>query len=135
MMDDAAGGESAFGFSGSWREYAPIAFTNLLLTIVTLGIYAFWARARTRRYLWSRTRFIDDRLHWTGTGLELFLGYLLAIVLFFVPAGLLNLLLQGVLMRAADVQLRPGDPPTGPPQTLSATYGRCTAGPNRPARR
>ena len=29
---------SAFGFEGSWREFAPIAFTNLLLTIVTLGI-------------------------------------------------------------------------------------------------
>ena len=48
-------------FNGNWREYAPIAFTNLLLTIVTLGIYRFWATARTRRYLWARTRFIDRR--------------------------------------------------------------------------
>jgi uncharacterized membrane protein YjgN (DUF898 family) len=99
MIDEQAGGDSAFGFSGTWREYAPIAFTNLLLTIVTLGIYTFWARARTRRYLWSRTRFIDDRLEWTGTGLELFIGYLIAIVCFFVPFGFLQLLLQGVLMR------------------------------------
>ena len=99
MIDEQAAGESAFGFHGSWREYAPIAFTNLLLTIVTLGIYTFWARARTRRYLWSRTRFIDDRLQWTGTGLELFIGYVIAIFLFFLPVGLLQLLLQGVLMR------------------------------------
>ena len=99
MIDKNTEGDSAFGFTGSWREYAPIAFTNLLLTIVTLGVYTFWARARTRRYLWSRTRFIDDRLEWTGTGLELFIGYVLAIVLFFLPVGLLNLLLQGVLMR------------------------------------
>lgn len=99
MIDGHAEGESAFGFTGNWREYAPIAFTNLLLTIVTLGVYSFWARARTRRYLWSRTRFIDDRLEWTGTGMELFVGYLLAIVLFFLPLGFLNLLLQGVLMR------------------------------------
>ena len=99
MIDEAAGGESAFGFTGSWREYAPIAFTNLLLTIVTLGIYTFWARARTRRYLWSRTRFIDDRLEWTGTGMELFIGYLIAIVCFFIPFGVVQLLLQGVLMR------------------------------------
>ncbi len=47
--------EKAFEFNGTWREYAPIAFTNLLLTIVTLGIYRFWATARTRRYLWSLT--------------------------------------------------------------------------------
>lgn len=99
MIDKHAEGESAFGFTGSWREYAPIAFTNLLLTIVTLGIYTFWARARTRRYLWSRTRFIDDRLEWTGTGLELFIGYIIAIFCFVLPLGLLNLAVQGVLMR------------------------------------
>ena len=99
MIEDGAEGDSAFGFSGSWREYAPIAFTNLLLTIVTLGIYSFWARARTRRYLWSRTRFIDDRLEWTGTGLELFIGYVIALVCFFLPLAILQLILQGVLLR------------------------------------
>ena len=72
---------------------------NLLLTIVTLGVYVFWARTRTRRYLWSRTQFIDDRLEWTGTGLELFVGYLLAFVLFVLPLGIINLVLQGVMMR------------------------------------
>ncbi|CAN5267746.1 YjgN family protein [soil metagenome] len=76
---------SAFAFHGSWREYAPIAFTNLLLTIVTLGIYRFWATTRTRRYLWAQTRFIDDRLEWTGTGKELFVGFLLVLVLFGIP--------------------------------------------------
>jgi uncharacterized membrane protein YjgN (DUF898 family) len=99
MIDEHAEGQSAFGFHGSWREYAPIAFTNLLLTIVTLGVYSFWARARTRRYLWSRTRFIDDMLEWSGTGFELFVGYIIAIFLFFVPLGVLQLLLQGILMR------------------------------------
>ena len=99
MIEDNAGGDSAFGFSGTWRDYAPIAFTNLLLTIVTLGVYTFWARARTRRFLWSRTRFIDDRLEWTGTGLELFIGYAIAIVVFFVPLGVLQFIIQGVVMR------------------------------------
>ena len=90
---------SAFEFTGDWREFAPIAFTNLLLSIVTLGIYIFWARTRERKYLWSRTRFIDDRLEWMGTGLELFVGYVLAVILFLVPFAALNLLLQGLLMR------------------------------------
>ncbi len=96
---DTAGGDRAFGFSGTWQDYAPIAFTNLLLTIVTLGIYTFWARTRTRRYLWSQTRFIDDTLEWTGTGLELFIGYLLAFLFFVVPFGIINLVVQGVLLR------------------------------------
>lgn len=99
MHDDQAEGARAFRFTGTWQEFAPIAFTNLLLTIVTLGVYTFWARARTRRYLWSRTRFIDDRLEWTGTGLELFVGYVIAFFLFILPFGLINLVLQGTLMR------------------------------------
>lgn len=76
---------SAFLFHGSWRDFAPIAFTNLLLTIVTLGIYRFWATARERRYLWAQTQFIDDRLEWTGTGKELFIGFLLVLALFGIP--------------------------------------------------
>lgn len=66
---------SAFVFEGTWREFAPIAFTNLLLTIVTLGIYRFWATTRERQYLWSRSRFIDEHLEWTGLGKELFFGF------------------------------------------------------------
>ena len=91
--------EGAFAFTGNWREFAPIALTNLLLSVVTLGVYLFWARTRERRYLWSHTRFIDDRLEWTGTGLELFIGYALAVVLFGLPFSALNLVLTSALMR------------------------------------
>jgi len=90
---------SAFAFEGSWKEYAPIAFTNLLLTIVTLGIYRFWATTRTRHYLWSRTRFIDDRLEWTGTGKELFLGFLMVVALLLVPFLILQFGVQALMLR------------------------------------
>jgi uncharacterized membrane protein YjgN (DUF898 family) len=66
-------------FTGTGREYLPIAATNALLIVCTLGIYRFWASARQRRYLWSRTHFIDDCLEWTGTGKEMFLGFLVVI--------------------------------------------------------
>ncbi|MCW2364244.1 MULTISPECIES: YjgN family protein [Sphingobium] len=91
--------DRAFGFEGSWREYAPIAFTNLLLTIVTLGVYRFWATTRTRRYLWSRTRFIDERLEWTGTGVELLIGFLIVLVLFGIPFLFLNFGMQAMVLR------------------------------------
>ena len=42
----AAGVDRAIRFTGNWREYLPIAATNALLTIVTLGVYRFWATAR-----------------------------------------------------------------------------------------
>src|SRR5213082_2810235 len=66
-------------FTGNWREYLPIAATNVLLIICTLGVYRFWASARQRRYLWSRTFVIDDSLEWTGTGREMFFGFLIVI--------------------------------------------------------
>ncbi|HEX7876753.1 MAG TPA: YjgN family protein [Sphingobium sp.] len=99
-MDQERIGREGFVFEGNWRAYAPIAFTNLLLTIVTLGIYRFWATTRTRRYLWANTRFIDDQLEWTGTGKELFLGFLMVLVLIggpflFLQFGAQALILQG----------------------------------------
>jgi uncharacterized membrane protein YjgN (DUF898 family) len=77
MMTAAVPHDRAVRFSGTWQEFLPIALVNLLLTIVTLGIYRFWAQARVRRYLWSRTTLIDDELEWTGTGGEMFIGFLM----------------------------------------------------------
>src|SRR5438309_4947146 len=73
----AAADSPAIRFTGNWREYLPIAITNALLIVCTLGIYRFWATARQRRYLWSRTHFIDDHLEWTGTGKEMFIGFVI----------------------------------------------------------
>ena len=101
-MDQETTNARAFEFDGNWREFAPIAFTNLLLSIVTLGVYTFWAKTRERRYLWSRTRFIDDRLEWTGTGLELFIGYVAAFFLFLLPLGLVQFAIQALAIRGQD---------------------------------
>ena len=91
--------ETAFSFEGNWREYAPIAFTNLFFTIITLGIYRFWATTRTRQYLWSNTRFIDENLDWTGTGKELFIGFLIALALLIVPLFVLQFGLQALILQ------------------------------------
>ncbi|MHA6332266.1 YjgN family protein [Qipengyuania sp. CAU 1752] len=96
---DEQGAPSAFAFEGNWREFAPIAFTNLLLTIVTLGIYRFWATARARRYLWSRSRFVDEHLEWAGTGKELFVGFLLVLLLFGVPYFIVSFGVQALIAR------------------------------------
>jgi uncharacterized membrane protein YjgN (DUF898 family) len=49
---------------------------NLFLTVITLGVYAAWARTERRRYIWSNTEVSGQRLVYTGTGKELFKGYL-----------------------------------------------------------
>jgi uncharacterized membrane protein YjgN (DUF898 family) len=67
-------------YDGRIGEIYPIFLMNLVLTIITLGIFQFWAVTRLRRYVWSRFRFQGERLEYTGTGGELFRGLLLAIL-------------------------------------------------------
>ncbi len=59
-MDQKAAFEEAWGpsgtkrahliFTGNSREYFSIWIVNVLLTVVTLGVYLAWAKVRTRRY-------------------------------------------------------------------------------------
>jgi uncharacterized membrane protein YjgN (DUF898 family) len=95
------GGEenTAFEFEGRWQDFIPIGLTNAFLTFVTLGFYRFWATTRERRYLWSKTRFIDDQLEWTGTGGELFIGFIVAFFLLGIPLFVLQLIAQGLIFQ------------------------------------
>jgi len=71
---------------GNGMELFGIFIVNLLLTIITLGIYRFWATTRMRQYLWSHTSVDGESLEYTGTGLELFLGVLKAVGIFLLLA-------------------------------------------------
>ena len=66
------------------------------LTVVTLGIYRFWARTRLRRYIWSSVMPGGDSFEYTGTGLEKFLGFLIALVFLAVYLCLLQVVLSFV---------------------------------------
>ncbi len=91
--------DSAFRFHGALGAYLKLSLTNLALTFVTLGVYRFWATTRERQFFWSRTEFIDDSLEWAGTGKELFVGFLFALVLFVIPFSVLYLIAQGLILR------------------------------------
>lgn len=71
-------------FHGEGGTLFGIVLVNLLLTLVTLGIYSFWGRTRVRKYLWGSTEFEGDRFAYHGTGKELLMGYLKALLVFFV---------------------------------------------------
>lgn len=71
-------------YDGRGGKLFAIMLVNLLLSIVTFGIYSFWGKTRTRRYIISSITFNGDRLEYTGTGLELFLGFLKVTVIFTV---------------------------------------------------
>ncbi len=61
-----------FAFDGHGREMFLIMLTNFIFTVFTFGIYSFWGRVKTRKYIWSHIMFENDRLEYLGTGKELF---------------------------------------------------------------
>ncbi len=81
-----------------WRLYV-IVFVNLVLTILTLGLYRFWAKTRLRRYFWGHATVNQDRLEYAGTGNELLLGFLIVLFPILLPLflflGSSSLLLEG----------------------------------------
>jgi len=99
MSQGSGQSASAFRFHGTWQDFVRIVIPNILLTIVTLGIYRFWATTRERQYLWSQTDFIDERLEWTGRGLELFVGFLMAVGLILIPFFALQFAIQALALR------------------------------------
>ena len=68
----------ALSYDGRAGEIGKIALVNSLLGLITLGIYRFWAKTRLRRYLWSHVAMEGDRFEYTGRGIELFIGFLIA---------------------------------------------------------
>jgi uncharacterized membrane protein YjgN (DUF898 family) len=99
-MDQSTSARSpALSYDGRLGELYGIFLMNLLWTVLTLGIFRFWATTRIRRYLWSRTRFQGERFEYTGTGGELFVGVLLAILILIgavVVAGVLFAVLYAI---------------------------------------
>lgn len=80
-----------FKYDGAGIELAFLMFKNLLLTVLTLGIYAAWARTNTRRYLWGQTSFLGDRATYTGQGIELFKGWMMVSGIYIAFAIVLNI--------------------------------------------
>jgi uncharacterized membrane protein YjgN (DUF898 family) len=72
-------------FHGSGGSLFGIQIVNLFLSLITLGIYSFWGRVRVRKYVMSQTEFDGDRFAYHGTGKELLIGWLKAVVLLAIP--------------------------------------------------
>lgn len=68
-----------FTFTGSGSEYFRIWIVNLLLTIVTLGIYSAWAKVRRTRYFYDSTRVAGSSFEYHGNPLAILKGRLIAV--------------------------------------------------------
>jgi uncharacterized membrane protein YjgN (DUF898 family) len=64
-------------FTGEWTEYFKIWIVNVLLTIVTLGIYAAWAKVRKRRYFYANTRLFGHTFEYLADPVKILYGNLI----------------------------------------------------------
>jgi uncharacterized membrane protein YjgN (DUF898 family) len=73
-------------FRGSGGEYFRIWIVNLLLTIVTLGIYSAWAKVRRLRYFYGSTELDGSSFEYHGTPIAILKGRLIAVAAYAVIA-------------------------------------------------
>jgi uncharacterized membrane protein YjgN (DUF898 family) len=66
-------------FVDNRREYWRLMIRGAALQAVTLGIYRFWLFTDMRRFLWANTEVEGESFEYTGTAVELLLGFLMAI--------------------------------------------------------
>lgn len=69
-------------FTGSGSEYFRIWIVNLLLTLVTFGLYYPWARVRKFRYFYGNTHVAGHALDFHGDPKRMLRGFLLVGALF-----------------------------------------------------
>lgn len=70
-------------FSSS--SYIGLVLLNVLLNIVTLTLYRFWGKTAIRRRLWAETSLDGETFEYSGRGMELFIGFLIATFTVFLP--------------------------------------------------
>ena len=73
-----------FRFSGDGFEFFRIWIVNILLSLVTLGVYSAWAKVRTQRYLHGNTRLDDGSFDYLADPLRILKGRLIAFALLVV---------------------------------------------------
>ena len=69
-----------FHFHGSGSEYFRIWIVNLLLTLITLGIYSAWAKVRRMQYFYENTELMGARFGYHADPKKVLKGRLLAIL-------------------------------------------------------
>ena len=72
---------AAIAFDRRLAGLTGIVVKGFLLSLVTFGIYRFWYMTNLRRFFWSRTLVDGSPAEYTGSGKELFLGFLVALAI------------------------------------------------------
>ena len=75
-------------------SFLGLSLKNGLLNIVTLTLWRFWGKTEVRRRVWQGIRLNGDAFEYTGRGKELFIGFLLAMLVLGLPFLLIVFAIQ-----------------------------------------
>ena len=75
-------------FHGKGFEYFKIWIVNILLTILTLGIYSAWAKVRNSQYFYGNTLIDGSSFQYTAKPIQILKGRIIAIVIFLAYIGI-----------------------------------------------
>ncbi len=99
--------ELPFRFTGRGWDYFRIWIVNIVLTLLTLGIYSAWAKVRTERYFYGHTILDGSAFEYLAKPLSILKGRLLALLLLLLYLSLGNLMpvLQPLLLLVVLIML------------------------------
>ena len=70
-----------FTFTGTTREYFGIWIVNVLLTILTLGIYSAWAKVRRQRYFYGNTHLAGASFDYHARPVRILIGRIVVLAI------------------------------------------------------
>lgn len=87
-------------FTGNGTEYFGIWIVNLLLSIITLGIYSAWAKVRRKKYFYNNTLIDGVGFDYHASPISILKGRIIAFILFVIYIGSQSIspIFSGVLL-------------------------------------
>ncbi|MEX2327453.1 MAG: YjgN family protein, partial [Pseudomonadales bacterium] len=79
--------EIPFDFRGQGLEYFRIWIVNILLTILTLGIYSAWAKVRNQKYFYNHMYLDGHNFDYLADPVRILIGRVIALGVFLLMVG------------------------------------------------
>jgi uncharacterized membrane protein YjgN (DUF898 family) len=76
-----------FEFTGTWEGYFRVWIVNVLLTVVTLGIYAAWAKVRKKRWFYAHTSLAGHTFEYLADPKRILVGNIVVVLVFALYSG------------------------------------------------
>ncbi|CAN7157261.1 YjgN family protein [Brevundimonas sp. LjRoot202] len=85
LGDEGAAEGLTFSTTLEPGRFLGLSLKNGLLNLVTLTLYRFWGKTEVRQRVWRGLRLNGESFEYTGRGVELFIGFLLALLVLGAP--------------------------------------------------